>query len=424
MRGRPELEGKASLAATFGDLCRNGSMDEYSDAGSIHTTTPLSEPSSVTYATHRDLVNSSDTLRLFHSSDSSASPGTEKEVFIDSSESPTKESPPTDRSRSPAVLEDHKVAEGVATAGKGVSQTMDTMRILVASTALPGQAWEIMQGKHDEAVEEKVIAIGLEGADNHGKTKKGAEISRTPSQSTTGTFESSTTDSIETAASSLQSNPSSEVAPHDKDAESKSALDSSSPAKLYSNTCSSCDDLSQQKRNSTALRRYHALLELVETERSYAEDLGILVNIFFENLSTQAFFDESEPRIKAVCRNAKELLALHNVLAQNLGQVVEENSLSAEAEGSDLSKALRCEGAIVELAQRLTKAAPQFDLYQLFCSRHTEALVLIREAEKRHGGDDFAAYERMCSNLIRGQMRSNRGERWDDLLLVRALLWH
>ncbi|UZJ51650.1 hypothetical protein CBS101457_000970 [Exobasidium rhododendri] len=407
MRSRPDLKGTLSSISTLSDVQRNGSLDGSSDAGSTSSTTPLSGPAAqMPYATHRDLVNSSDTLRLIPSSGSELSPGADKGVFVDSRESQVEEGQISRQQSS------HETAEGTALrAAKGLFQSMNTKRILVASSAAPGQAWEIMQGRQDAAVEEQINALELEDTPTSGKSGKGTEISRTPSQSTTGTFESNTTSSLDTAASSLQSNPSSETALHEKEALIKASQISSSPG-LYVTASNSCEDLTQVKRDSTALRRYYALLELVETEKGYAEDLSILVNVFFENLTAQAFFDESELRLNAVCRNAKELLELHTMLAHELDAVVEESGLTAEAEGSDLSKALRCEGTIVHLAQRLVKSAPQFNLYQLFCSRHTEALVLIREAEKRHGGDDFAAYERMCSNIIRGQLRNGRGDRY------------
>lgn len=286
-------------------------------------------------------------------------------------------------------------------AAKGAGEAISTKRILIASLVAPGHEWDILQGMRDEHVEEQVNALGLEGIRKSKDSVTATEISRTPSQSTTGTAESSTTGSLETAASSLQSAPASDIVNQDQNQDPRSASHN-----LYITACSSSNDLHLEKRNAEALRRYHALMELVETEKGYADDLATLVRVFFQNLTTQAFFDENDARTNAVCRNAGELLDLHNVLAHKLRSVIEDSNLSSEADGTDMDKALRCEEAIVSVAQGLTRMAPRFDVYQLFCSRHAEALILIREAEKRHNGDDFAAFERMCGNLLRGQHRN------------------
>lgn len=52
--------------------------------------------------------------------------------------------------------------------------------------------------------------------------------------------------------------------------------------------------------------------------------------------------------------------------------------------------------------------------YQNFCARHAEALAVIKEAEKRHNGEDFAAFERMCANVLKSRP-SSRSSSYTDL---------
>ncbi len=82
------------------------------------------------------------------------------------------------------------------------------------------------------------------------------------------------------------------------------------------------------------LRLYRALMELVETERSYADDLAILVMVFFENLQRMPFFGASGDlaeqawRYETVSRNAEQLLRLHQQIAVQLEAIVARNGLN------------------------------------------------------------------------------------------------
>lgn len=243
------------------------------------------------------------------------------------------------------------------------------------------------------------------------------EISRTPSQSTTGTTDSSNIDSLDTAASSLRSSTS--AALHEVKAPRRTSPEpstESSTVTLTTETALEDDDDDDEDKTEelheaavddykklSHLRRYHALMELVETENGYAEDLATLVNVFFANLTSQPFFIEDSSRVEGVVRNTGELLDLHSKLARQLNRIVHDCGLNAECAGSDVEKAAdRSETAVKRIAQRLQRLASRFDVYKHFCARHAEALVLIREAEKRHNGDDFATFERMCGNIVRG----------------------
>lgn len=256
--------------------------------------------------------------------------------------------------------------------------------------------------------------------DEHGpdwsQSSPTSDISRTPSQSTTGTVQSH--NSLETAASSLQSAVSAAATTNnatiEKEMEQQGSLSinkdlpqiPSSP-RLYVTACSTPAEISEEKREAEALRRYHGLLELLETEKGYTEDLHVLVTIFFPNLVYQPFFEENESRLAAVSRNGNKLYELHSSLLRKWEAILEEEQLRLQDPGSSLEKAMRCGDAIQKIIEHLQDSIVHFQHYKFFCSRHSEAMVMIREAERRHGGDDFAGYERLCGNLIRTQTRTS-----------------
>lgn len=224
-----------------------------------------------------------------------------------------------------------------------------------------------------------------------------SEISRTPSQSTTGTCK--THNSLDTAASSLQSAGS---APDVKRTD-VSRLDKQLPdtPENFSTALPSPEEQIAEKRNLYALRRYFALLELVQSECMYVQDLNILVNIYFDNLVCQPYFEENEYHVAAVCRNGRAILEWHTKLAEDFQRIIDDCHINQEASGFDLEKALRSDEAVLRVAQHLTKSVSGFDAYHQYCSMHAEADQILMEARAQHSGHDFSAYERMCSNLVR-----------------------
>jgi RhoGEF domain len=281
-------------------------------------------------------------------------------------------------------------------------------------------------GRKDE-INAGQSALGLsidspagEVTDEHGpdwpQSRPTSDISRTPSQSTTGTVQSH--NSLETAASSLQSAVSAaattnnaavekEINQHGTSSVEKELPPIPSSPRQYVTACSTPVEMGEEKREAEALRRYHALLELIETERGYTEDLNNLVTVFFPNLVYQPFFEEDESRLTAVSRNGNKLHELHSALLRKWDSILEQEQLRQQDPETSLEKALRCGDAIRKIVQQLQDSIVQFQHYRIFCSRHSEAMVMIREAERRHGGDDFAAYERLCGNLIRTQSRTS-----------------
>lgn len=232
-----------------------------------------------------------------------------------------------------------------------------------------------------------------------------SEISRTPSQSTTGT--SKTHNSLETAASSLQSGGSSGDARLDESSSRQESASKVLSPEILGTALPSPDELANEKKDMNALRRYYALLELVQSECEYVEDLDILVNIYFDALEQMSFFDSSPSRLETVRRNGPELLRAHRHLAMGLVQIVDECEINPEADGSDIDKAHRSDEAIVRAAELLSQSANAFEHYHYFCSMQAEADRLLSEARAQHNGSDFAAYERLCSNLVRSSSRTS-----------------
>lgn len=166
-----------------------------------------------------------------------------------------------------------------------------------------------------------------------------SDISRTPSTSTTGTTSSAanSSGSAETTSSSVPS----DSDPVDLPA-GKGEFDSSETTPT----------VPREKAIQSKLRRYHALLELVETERSYANDLSVLVQIYFSALPLQPYFDDHPARLDTVIRNTPELMNLHSDIATQMEQTLEREGIAASDVGTYAEKALSkgVDTAIVSIA--------------------------------------------------------------------------
>ncbi|EPQ28247.1 uncharacterized protein PFL1_04074 [Pseudozyma flocculosa PF-1] len=218
--------------------------------------------------------------------------------------------------------------------------------------------------------------------------------------------------------------PSSAAATSDVDVAAERAADIAAATAMAASTTDATKQPSpgqQDKAVQAKVRRYAALLELVETERNYADDLATLVLVFFDNLYTMPFFEDQPARHALVIRNSEDLLRLHQRLSARMDGVMSELGLrkggsSSTASGggngsaagsssllakSDLEKALspQADEAVIRIARLFTGTAAALQGYKVFCSRHGEALALIREAEKRHA--DWDAFERRCSEILR-----------------------
>ncbi|CAO1636265.1 unnamed protein product [Jaminaea pallidilutea] len=242
-----------------------------------------------------------------------------------------------------------------------------------------------------------------------------SEISRTPSTSTTGSLTTQSHSSSETTPSSVPSEHELyDGAGSAESAEAKTAGPDSSG--------STPNSMSRERTVEGRLRRYHSLLELVETEQTYAQDLASLVHVYMEALPLQSYFEDHPARLETVVRNGPELAALHNEIATDLEQILEDHSVSASSPGSAAEKAFNenVDAAVLQVAKYLVDIGDRLMLYREYCPRHPEAMSVLKEAEKRHNGEDFLAFERMCSNVLRNRPMSSRNSSTTDLKALRS----
>ncbi|KAK4701210.1 hypothetical protein P7C70_g5026, partial [Phenoliferia sp. Uapishka_3] len=149
-------------------------------------------------------------------------------------------------------------------------------------------------------------------------------------------------------------------------------------------------------------KRYHALLELVETERGYLDSLRVLVKGYFQTLPFLDVLTSAD--IASVVRNAEALLELHERIAVRLVQVEQELGwMTAETDPKKTDAKVR--GAAGRVARVFTDELPNFALYDEFCSQHGEAIDIVRSIEMR---PEWEAYERQCA--LAASIQSTSGE--------------
>uniref|UniRef100_V5ELV6 DH domain-containing protein n=2 Tax=Kalmanozyma brasiliensis (strain GHG001) TaxID=1365824 RepID=V5ELV6_KALBG len=266
-----------------------------------------------------------------------------------------------------------------------------------------------------------------------------SDISRTPSTSTTG---SSHAGSLDTAISSVPSG--TDFEDHYKSQADELSADTlrvdigdynsnahpsqASPVSLISEVDGAlleypgliengtADPVAEAKYTTAKVRRYAALLELIDTERNYADDLATLVLVFFDNLCMMPFFNDQPARQALVMRNSEDLLRTHQKLSAKLEYILIDLGLRkpvhqrlVEDRRTDLEKALspQADEAVVRVAKLFNQMMPSLQSYKAFCSRHGEALALIREAEKRHA--DWDAFEKHCADVLRMTRMAQKG---------------
>ncbi|GAA5845110.1 hypothetical protein JCM5353_006840 [Sporobolomyces roseus] len=148
-------------------------------------------------------------------------------------------------------------------------------------------------------------------------------------------------------------------------------------------------------------RRYHALIELVDTESGYLEHLRALVKVYFQTLPFLTLLSASE--VEAVVRNAEALLELHERIADRLEEVERELSWRGEEEEGEVQQSKK-HWKVRKAAQKIAKVfvdeLPNFHLYNDFCSRHAEAMDITRRLTTR---PEWEAYERQCAQRVASQ---------------------
>ncbi|PCH40801.1 hypothetical protein WOLCODRAFT_150832 [Wolfiporia cocos MD-104 SS10] len=117
--------------------------------------------------------------------------------------------------------------------------------------------------------------------------------------------------------------------------------------------------------------------------------------------------------VRAVCRNARELLEFHERLVEELHGVVAPYGLSSmfDAHGRDgkapggadeipeESTLEHVDDAVSVVAEMFVSQAPSFSIYEAFCAGHNEAADLVRRIQEVYSVE-WDAYEQRCSLLI------------------------
>ncbi|BGO97355.1 hypothetical protein NBRC10513v2_001276 [Rhodotorula toruloides] len=159
------------------------------------------------------------------------------------------------------------------------------------------------------------------------------------------------------------------------------------------------------ERRQADEKRYHALVELVETERGYLEHLRVLVKVYFQTLPFLTILTVQE--VHAIIRNAEQLLELHERIGERIERVEEELGWMAEVEDEG-ERAKRARKAAGRVASIFNEEMPNFALYNDFCARHAEALDITRSIASRQ---EWEAFERQCAARASVEAVRRKGDR-------------
>ncbi|CAO1614905.1 unnamed protein product [Parajaminaea phylloscopi] len=291
-------------------------------------------------------------------------------------------------------LEENLIAEGLTEAAAAVSQELNDLETVLRQGGSPRSDAPDPTDLTSIAMSDRQMSVS-------------SEISRTPSTSTSGSLTAQSSTSAETAPSSVLS-----------DGELTPDIADGRPEKGFTSVASTQPVPSAtQGLPETRLRRYLALLELFETEQSYARDLATLSDVYMDLLPLQQYFEDHPTRVDMVVRNTPELVKLHKKVAADIGQILSSNQVAPEDAGTIADKAMSqgSDAAVVQTGLYFQSLGPQLLIYSEFCARHSEASAIVREAEKRHNGEDFAAYERLCRNVLQSRPSLSRCSSIADL---------
>ncbi|RKP25726.1 hypothetical protein SYNPS1DRAFT_28550 [Syncephalis pseudoplumigaleata] len=205
-------------------------------------------------------------------------------------------------------------------------------------------------------------------------------------------------------------------------ASSTGSLPHSRPHRFERHTCQYDDDMHAQTARSArdVARRLHAFKELLDTERRYVRDLGILVEVFLMPLSSIAWITGEQKR--AVIRNAWVIRGCHAVLLKELEDVItniidglpQKASLHADAATASpdghkhdaaAEKSLPSLPAHVTLGRVFLDHANNFHSYIEYCSGHDMTLrVLAQLAEHAK----WRSFTKSCKDQLRSQNLETR----------------
>ncbi|KAF7352649.1 DH domain-containing protein [Mycena venus] len=212
---------------------------------------------------------------------------------------------------------------------------------------------------------------------------------------------------------------------------------------------SELDDAWDVAKAKDDVRKYHAVMELLTTEVSYLADLRALFSIYLRHLPTlcrtpsttfgrgsssrnssythlpktsvlsdhglhplttlhakpkpsaRPIFTNSE--VDLLTRNAEQVLRLHENFVEELRTAVLPLGFPMELSGIghlDEKELIRnVDAAVGEVSTKFATEASRFDVYQSFCTGHTEALHLVHRAQHQYPLE-WEAYEQHCASLI------------------------
>ena len=180
-----------------------------------------------------------------------------------------------------------------------------------------------------------------------------------------------------------------------KPASVAAAKSSSSSSSCLSSAVTSATSISSRSlsvADKAVIRNYHLLLELINTERQYHNDLQILVQVYLHNLPKAL----SYPTRNLIKRNISSILALHSRIMQSIDKVLDEEHLHLDnfsiGPGSAVYKRAidRCTDKV---ANSFSDQAAYFDIYNEFCANHPRALSKLSAST---GLPIWHGYERKC----------------------------
>ncbi|KAH9482554.1 hypothetical protein JR316_0004654 [Psilocybe cubensis] len=225
----------------------------------------------------------------------------------------------------------------------------------------------------------------------------------------------------------------------------------------------SVEDIWEIERHKDALRKYHALKELLATEVGYLVDLKALVTVYLRNLPTLAvrplstsstfsrasssfatgpwihsyaqlqatalsssatlpdtqnipssasasiqtpakvnlryLFSDSE--LESLTRNAEEILSLHEHFVRELRAILDPLGIAVDHVDEDHGHhhLARLDDAIRAVSTKFATEASRFNAYQIFCAGHPEAMDIVRKGFQQFPLE-LEAFEHRCATMV------------------------
>ncbi|WVF66530.1 hypothetical protein IAT40_001270 [Kwoniella sp. CBS 6097] len=158
-------------------------------------------------------------------------------------------------------------------------------------------------------------------------------------------------------------------------------------------------------------KRKMILVELVETEVAYAEDLKTLVHVYLPQLTALPFVTERQAR--AIARNTDELLIFHSAFASKMVDVLKEEGLGYQyAPDEQVGLSDKVEKAARKLAGLFVDNIAHFTLYKDFCADSIIASTLVRYISDRV---EYENFEKRCTIISNAQPFCTLKDLLDDV---------